>query len=271
MSIQPRFERYVAIGDSTTEGLDDPDGRGGYRGWANRFAEHLTRAHGPLQYANLAIRGREAWQIRAEQLAPALAMRPDVVTVVAGVNDLLRPGFDAEVVGGHVHAMLSAFADAGAVVLTFTMPDLTRVMPLARVLRERLTELNARLRDSARRTGARLVDVAATDVGSDPRLWSEDRLHANALGHERIARGLAARVGLPGFDESWAAPLEALPSATLLDRARAEWRWGREYLLPWVARHALGRSSGDGRVAKRPQLTEFRPPEEPPCSPRSSS
>ncbi|MBN9621317.1 MAG: SGNH/GDSL hydrolase family protein, partial [Actinobacteria bacterium] len=65
--------RYIAIGDSQTEGLLDEDGRGGYRGWADRFAELLAVENPYLRYANLAIRGRRLDAIRDEQLAPALA------------------------------------------------------------------------------------------------------------------------------------------------------------------------------------------------------
>jgi lysophospholipase L1-like esterase len=251
------YERYVAIGDSTTEGLEDPDGQGGYRGWANRLAEHLARAQGgQLHYANLAIRGREARQVRDEQLAAALAMRPDVVTLVAGVNDLLRPWFEVDQVAGDVAAMLEAFTRTGATVLTFTMPDMTRVMPLARLLRGRLFALNGRLRESCRRTGARLLDLAQHELGGDPRLWHEDRLHANARGHERIAMGLAHTLGLAGF-EAWSSPLPPLPSADLRSQTRAEVRWAKRYLVPWVIRHTKGESSGSGRVPKRPELGPF--------------
>ena len=75
---RPRFERYVAIGDSSTEGLEDPDGNGGYRGWADRLAEHIAEAQGSVLYANLGVRGRHTRQVREEQLGPALKMRPDV-------------------------------------------------------------------------------------------------------------------------------------------------------------------------------------------------
>ena len=61
-----RFERYVALGDSSTEGLDDPDGRGGYRGWADRLAERIAAHQGGLAYANLGVRGRCAREVRAE-------------------------------------------------------------------------------------------------------------------------------------------------------------------------------------------------------------
>ena len=102
------WQRYVAIGDSTTEGLDDPDGNGGYRGWADRFALAVARAQGRLEYANLAIRGRTTARIRAEQLPVALGLAPDLATVVAGMNDVLRPSFDADQVAEDVGAMQRA-------------------------------------------------------------------------------------------------------------------------------------------------------------------
>jgi lysophospholipase L1-like esterase len=249
------YERYVAIGDSTSEGMDDPDGRGGYRGWANRLAERLAALQGSILYANLAVRGRTTRQILDEQLARAVSMRPDLATISAGTNDLLRPRFDAESFGNDVETMQRAFTDLGATVLMFTLPDLGPVMPLARPLRKRQQLLNEMIRRACARSGAILVDLAAHSIGSDPRLWSDDRLHANSTGHARIADALAYHLRLPGTDESWAAPLPDPPRATLTDMLRAELGWTRRHMLPWVWRHLRGRSSGDGRTAKRPELT----------------
>lgn len=249
-----RYERYVAIGDSTSEGLDDPDGRGGYRGWANRLAERIAAQQGSLLYANLAIRGRTTRQILEEQLAPALAMRPDLATVVAGTNDVLRRSFDARTFENDLFTMQKALVDVGATVLTFTLPDLAPVMPFARLLGTRVLHLNDAIRNACERSGAILCDLAAHAVGSDPRLWSDDRLHANSAGHARIADGLAFSLGLPGSDASWAEPLPALPKPTALDLVRAELAWTRNHLLPWMWRHLQGRSSGDGRHPKRPEL-----------------
>ncbi|MEU8185292.1 SGNH/GDSL hydrolase family protein [Micromonospora sp. NPDC049044] len=247
------WQRYVAIGDSTTEGLDDPDEAGGYRGWADRFALAVAEAQGGgLDYANLAIRGRTTAQIRAEQLQPALDLAPDLATVVAGMNDVLRPSFDAEQVAGDVEAMQRALVGQGATVLTFTMPDPATVMPLARPLRGRMLALNEAMRAATARTGASLVDLGALPVASDPRLWSDDRLHANSAGHERIAAALAYTVGLPGFDDSWKASLPPAPPRRRGEVLGAELAWTRRHLLPWLVRHLRGRSSGDDRVAKRP-------------------
>jgi lysophospholipase L1-like esterase len=253
-ALAPRFARYVAIGDSSTEGIDDPDGAGGYRGWADRLAEAVTAAQGSLLYANLAIRGRRTREIRAQQLAPALALRPDLATLFAGTNDLVARDFDAATVAADVGAMQRALVDAGAVVLTFTLPDLAAVMPMARRLAPKLADLNARLRAVAAASGARLVDFAAHPVAGDPRLWSGDRFHANAAGHARIAAALAEALELPGSDGAWKDPLPPLPPVTRIGRALGEIEWSRRHLLPWLWRHARGRSSGDGRGPKRPRL-----------------
>lgn len=254
-----RFERYVAIGDSTVEGLDDPDGRGGYRGWANRLAERIARDQGGLHYANLAVRGRRTREVLDEQLEPALAMKPDLAAVVSGTNDILRPSFDPEAVARDIERMQRALIDAGATVVSFTLPDLTPVMPMARPLRDRIRRFARALVEASARSGALVIDFTAHPVASDPRLWSEDRLHANSLGHARIADSLAHALSLPGAGSEWAMALPD-PGPRGLSRAlAAELLWSRRYLLPWLWRHARGRSSGDGCHPKRPRLEPLLP------------
>ena len=267
------FERYVAIGDSSTEGIDDPDGAGGYRGWANRLAEAVALAQAsqgserPLLYANLGVRGRRTRQIRAEQLAPALALRPDLATLFCGTNDVVARDFDLDSVASDVDAMQRALIDAGATVLTFTLPDYARVMPMARRIVPRLRALNRRLRTVSAANGVVLVDFEAHPVAGDPRLWSDDRLHANAAGHARIAAALGQALGLPGSDGAWQEPLPPLPPATPLARLGRELVWSCRHFLPWLWRHARGRSSGDGRQPKRPDLSPMEPS---PVEPRPS-
>jgi lysophospholipase L1-like esterase len=250
------FSRYVAIGDSSTEGLDDPDGRGGYRGWADRLAAHVAAAQtSPLLYANLAIRGRSTRRIRDEQLEPALALRPDLVTLFSGTNDVVGRRFDADAVGRDVEFMQRKLIDVGATVLGFTLPDLSIVLPLTRPIAGRVRALNDAIRRAAASSGALLVDFAKYSVGSDPRLWSDDRLHANSAGHERIAAALAWALQLPNTDDIWSHPLPTKWSRSLLAGIAAEVRWQRNYFLPWIWRHLRGRSSGDGRGPKRPSLS----------------
>lgn len=249
-----RFERYVAIGDSSTEGLDDRAPGGGYRGWSLRLAERIARAQGSLMYANLAIRGRRTRQIRDEQLAPALAMRPDLATLFTGTNDVVARGFDAAAVGADIAAMQRALVGAGATVLTFTLPDLTPVMPLARSIAPRVRALNDAIRGAAAGTGAIVVDFAAYAVATDDRLWSADRIHANSAGHERIAAALAQALGLPGTDDAWKQPLPARAHRGGAAWLAAELAWGARHLVPWAWMVVLGRGEGAGLEPRRPTL-----------------
>lgn len=248
------FARYVALGDSSTEGIDDPDGAGGYRGWSQRLAERINATQGGgLLYANLATRGLTTRQVRVQQLEAALALRPDLATVFCGTNDVTAPRFDATAVATDIAAMQHALVKRGATVLSFTLPDLTPLMPLARFIAPRIAALNQALATASRASGAILVDFAAHAVATDRRLWSEDRIHANAAGHARIAEALAQALGLPGSNDAWRA---RLPASTL---TRAQWwaaeaRWVRRHLLPWIWLGLRGRSSADGRGPKRPTL-----------------
>ncbi|MFB8211100.1 SGNH/GDSL hydrolase family protein [Streptomyces sp. NPDC056010] len=253
------YLRYVALGDSQTEGLGDGDDIIGLRGFADRLAERLALVNPGLQYANLAVRGRVADQVRVEQLAPALALQPDLVTVVAGVNDVLRPRFDPAEVAGHLEEMFAALTVSGAHVVTLTFPDIGRIAPLARPLRSRVFSLNAHIRAAAARHGVAVAETTRHVVTTDPRLWTADRLHASPLGHERIAAALAHAIGLPGSDDAWTLPLPPLAVHSGPRVAAAELRWAATFLGPWLGRRLLGRSSGDSRTAKRPQLLPLSP------------
>src|SRR4051794_4976330 len=253
------YRRFVALGDSTTEGLMDPlpDGTG-FRGWADRLAELLAAVEPDLLYANLAVRGKLARQVRETQLEPALALQPDLVSLLAGLNDMLRRTVDIAAVIGELDGMVGRLRDAGADVLLFTLPDPVPINPLARAAGGRLALLNDAIREISTRRGTFLVELDRHPVSSDRRIWSDDRLHANSEGHRRIAAAAADAIGLPDTDMSWTAsfssPLDRRPR-----RSHAVW-FGR-YFTPWLIRRLRGRSSGDGRVAKRPQLQPLRDPE----------
>ena len=251
----PTFQRYVAIGDSTTEGLEDPypDGSG-YRGWADRLAEALSMNSPGLTYANLAIRGRKVPQMRAEQLEPALALEPDLASVLGGVNDILRRNVDLRGIAGDMEAMVSALRELGATVVMMTYPDPTAVISVAADrIRARVAAFNEALRAIASRNGAVLVDLDRDGV-AHPSLWCEDRLHANSGGHERMAAAAAEALGIEWHDADWRAPLPDMPVRRLPARLAGDAAWMGRHLGPWVVRRLRGRSSGDGRLPKRPEL-----------------
>ncbi len=244
--------RLVAIGDSTVEGLEDPGPNGGYVGWADRFAEHLSAVHPGLLYANLAVRGQTARQVRHTQLARAVELRPDVAVLMAGVNDVLRPRLDRAALRDDLFAMHSALAATGATVLTFTMPDMARVAPLAVVLRGRIQYLNAVTLACADRFGSIVVDLAAVPAASHPALWHTDRLHANTEGHRRIAAGLAEALGHQV--EDWRSDPPPVPRRNRARVAADEAVWAIGNLLPWIWEHLRARPPEVELTCKRPDL-----------------
>lgn len=173
---------------------------------------------------------------------------------------MLRPRFDADETAAHLEEMFAALTARGALVATLTFPHLGRVIPVARPLAPRVTALNARIRQAAARHGVIVAETAGHAVVTDPRLWSSDRLHAAPLGHARIAAAVAHALGVPGSDDSWRHPLPDSPRLpTGLRAVGAELRWVGSCLGPWLVRRARGRSSGDGRRAKRPDLLPVTP------------
>ena len=114
------------------------------------------------------------------------------------MNDVLHPGFDPLEVEVPLEAMVTALRDAGAVVLTATLPDVTRVLPLPARRRERLRDMLEGVNGVVRRVSARhdtiLVDAADFPEELHARNWSLDRLHPNSRGHLLIARAFAAQL-----------------------------------------------------------------------------
>jgi lysophospholipase L1-like esterase len=248
------FRRYVAIGDSSTEGLEDPDGNGGYRGWADRLAQHIAdNQDEPLEYANLAIRGYRMKEIRTRQFDDALAMQPDLLSVFGGMNDVILPRCDLDSIRADYVIIFGEARRQGVTVLTFTVPDLASINPLGMAFRDRVTKLNDLIRTEAERHGVVVMDFEQYPVAQDPRLWFADRLHGNELGHQIVASALAWRLGIAGFDDGWTMPLEGEP---MRPRGRqlvtGDIEWAMRYLAPWLGRGIRRMRTGYGIDPKRP-------------------
>ncbi len=243
--------RLVGLGDSTVEGLMDFGPDDTFVGWADRFAGYLARER-PVVYANIAVRGQTTHEVRATQLETALELRPDVALLVAGVNDVLRPRFDRRGLRDNLLTMYRCLHEAGAQVLTFTMPDMRRVAPLAAALRPRLEYLNEVVREAGAACGTVVVDFAALPVAGHPALWHDDRLHANSEGHRRIAAALAEAYGLPA--EDWRSEPEETAAAGLARIVGRETLWIASHVAPWLWGRLRGDEFATGGRCKRPQL-----------------
>jgi lysophospholipase L1-like esterase len=264
---------FVALGDSFTEGLGDPyPGGAGHRGWADRFAERLAVDRPGLRYANLAVRGKAIADVVADQVPLAIAMTPDVASIAAGGNDLLRARSDPDALAEAFEAIVRDLRAAGSQVMVFTGFD-PRTFPVIRLIRGKAAAYNMHLRAIADRNGCLLVDLWSMRVLDDPREWSPDRLHLSSDGHRRVALRACEVVGV-SVDEDWREPLPlrlvaepmlartaARSRATVLAQT-ADWlaarrldaRWAREHAMPWFGRRVRGVSTGDGIPPKRPEM-----------------
>jgi lysophospholipase L1-like esterase len=252
------FSRYVAIGDSLTEGLGDTPWPGEVpRGWADRLAQHLTVQAGyPIRYANLAVRGQKAAQVRDSQLPAALAARPDLVTITAGMNDLMRINVDIDAVGHVLDDMARRLAEEDVVTVLVPMPDMTGLLPIGARLKSRIDALNSALTEVAARRGTLLAPLPPRQVFGHAEAWSSDRLHLSPVGHSRFALGMLHTLGLP-TPSPWDEPLAQRSPLGSVERVVGELRWWAGFAGPWIGRRLTGRSSGDGRTGKRLELAPW--------------
>jgi lysophospholipase L1-like esterase len=278
---------FVALGDSITLGVGDPvriedpaSGRSqrAWRGWAALLADGLVDPELHIVAGN----GACSVDVERVQLPQALQLRPDVASVVVGVNDTLRPNFDPQRIGTAAAHTIGALRACGAQILTMRLPDPGRMlgMPgvLARPLAQRAHQINAVMDDIAGRFGTLHFDAAGDEEAYDPRMWAVDRLHPSERGHRLIARrfhALLAAAGQPigpepdpepgnppptrAMEFAWLATkgtawvvrrsTDLVPS--LLAMAFAEWRAGRGAARMGREAAGLGLAEMPGRVPSR--------------------
>jgi lysophospholipase L1-like esterase len=218
---------FVALGDSITLGIGDPvrlapepgdrgrKGKRGWRGWAALLAEGLVDPELHIVAGNGAL-----WaNVERDQLPAALQLRPDIASVVIGVNDTLRPNFDTDRIANSAAHTIGALRACGAEVLTMRLPDPGKMlgMPglLARPLARRAQQINEVMDGLAERFGTLHYDAATDEEAFDPRMWAVDRLHPSERGHRLIARrfhALLAEAGHALGPAPGAEPLEDPPT-----------------------------------------------------------
>lgn len=248
--------RFVALGDSFTEGVgdDDPARPNGVRGWADRVAEQLGAADPAFGYANLAIRGRKLRQIMAEQVDAAVGLKPTLVTIYAGANDILRPRIDIDDLLAEYDAGIRKLAATGATVVVFTGFD-ARGSKVFSTMRGRTAIYNELVRGIAGDHGALLVDYWRFSEYYDWGMWAKDRMHMSAAGHANMAKRVLTVLE---HDHSIdVPPMTPVPELSRAEAIRANARWVREFAGPWVVRRVTGKSSGDGLSPKYAQLTRI--------------
>jgi lysophospholipase L1-like esterase len=246
------WSRYVALGDSFTEGIGDPEPRspGGVRGWADRIAEELSADHGDFAYANLAVRGRLLEQIIDEQVGPAIGLKPDLITLSAGGNDLLFRGTDPDRLAEKLDPVVKLLGATGATIVIFTGPDWGNTPVFSRI-RGKVAIFNENLRTIASRHDGVVADLWTLRQLTDPQMWDPDRLHFSPLGHHTIAAMVLESLNVPHSLR----PLDPkpLPASTWREARSSDLVWAKNYLVPWVVRRLRERPTSLGLKAKRPE------------------
>ena len=188
----------------------------------------------------------------------AVALQPDLVSLAAGINDVLRPSVDVDRVGQRLAEGVEALRESGAQVLLTCVGDPARRSVALRTLAKRINAYDDHVRRIADTYGCYLMDFWGVALFDDPRCWSVDRLHLSQIGHERVSRAAWEAVG--GEDDGWRDPLPPVTDDSWLAARTSDAKWVWSHLGPWVGRRLRGVSSGDGLSAKRPQLTPVAAP-----------
>lgn len=238
--------RYVAIGDSFTEGVGDEQPDGVVRGWADLVAAGWADSRGEtIEYANLAIRGKLVWPIVEQQLERALALKPTHVSFNGGGNDMLRPRTSIRHIADAFSQVLRRCDEEGVRLILLSGANPSAQLPLGRLIQRRGDLMSEAVVERFAGRDDVVVALNWPDATlSDPSFWSEDRLHMNARGHHRVAARVLGALGERAPEDWWDLP--DVPDAVRL--ARGE--YFREHLGPWFRRRLTGTSSGDGREPK---------------------
>jgi phosphatidylinositol alpha 1,6-mannosyltransferase len=258
-----RWKRYVAIGDSLTEGLCDDSRQepGQVRGWADRLSMLLVQGGdrpARLRYANLAVRSRTVGDVLERQIPHAIALRADLVTVLIGANDLSRRGASPVLIADRLGDGIRRLRDSGADVLVVT--PFIAPWPGLRALNRLTVRLATELHRVAAETGAQLLDFTQDPERVDERMWAADRVHLSSYGHRVLSYRAATALGVPGASALGA--LDALmhddaPEARIDRISTPAWIW--THVRPWAGRRLRGRTAGDGLAPKHTTLIEVVP------------
>ena len=255
------YKRFLALGDSMTEGMSDEIVNGKYRGWADRTAEVMAANWQDFTYANFAVRGKLVGQVVDDQIPMALRFIEGPTTLVsfhAGANDVIRPKYDPDKTISRYNEGVDRLRKSSATLMLFcVLEDSGAKTKASKIWQERFAIFNENVRKKAREVDAILFDPNQDDFWRDTRFIDSDRLHLNKEGHRRVAQAVLAKFDLP-HDPNWRTKLPPAKPDSILKKIWINLKWFITFAIPWMIRRLRGRSSGDGRSCKYPEPITFR-------------
>jgi lysophospholipase L1-like esterase len=248
-----QYTRFIALGDSMTEGMTDEVIDGKFRGWADRVADVIAKKDASFTYMNLAIRGKLLKQVVDDQIPVAIKYidgKQTLVSFHAGANDVLRPNYNPAISFAEYERGVKKLTDAGATVMLFTVVDkVDGKGKTAELWHQRFSNFNENVRMVAAKYPSILFEAKKAEFLNDRRFLAFDRLHMNPEGHRRLANAVLEGLGYE-FDENWRIPLPRAKKKNKVINFVINLAWIAIFLLPWIWRRIRGKSSGDGRSAK---------------------
>ena len=255
------FRRFVAIGDSSTEGLIDPDGNGGLP----RLGRPIRPDHRRRPDRTVVVRQSGDPRVCTSrrsgetQFGRGPGHGAGSAHHLRGANDIiaaaaLRVG---DLVRGPRRACSGPPGSAASTVLTFTMPDPTGINPLGSRLRPRVFRLNDMIRAEAERYGVLVMDFQRYPIAEDPaalvrRSAARQQPRPRA---GRVGAGLASRA-FPAPTLSWADPFpEELVRPRPRERLSSDVDWAVHHFGPFLSKGLRGIRQGWGIEPKRPVPT----------------
>jgi lysophospholipase L1-like esterase len=182
------WKRFVAIGDSFTEGIGDEVEGIALKSWVGHFVQLCEN---DIEYANFAKRGLVTKEIRSQQLEKALTFKPDLVSLIAGANDVLKGRWNHDVYKNDIEFMIDSLSKAGSDIIIANLPDFTVRLPFAaekkQVIKEQLLEANDVILSLSREYKLHHVDFWNHQLVNDNTLWSTDLIHPNSKGYVKVA------------------------------------------------------------------------------------
>ncbi|HDX9630211.1 TPA: SGNH/GDSL hydrolase family protein [Bacillus cereus] len=195
------WKRFVAIGDSFTEGIGDEVEGIALKSWVDHFVQLSVN---DIEYANFAKRGLVTKEIRSQQLEKALTFKPDLVSLIAGANDVLKGRWNHQAYKNDMECMIDKLSKTEADIIIANLPDFTVRLPFAsekkQVIKEQLLEANDVIRSLSREYKIHHVDFWSHPLVNDNTLWSADLIHPNSKGYVKVAELIHS--SLPVHDSS---------------------------------------------------------------------